>query len=78
MDRYWESLLLAMVGDQFDSLPSSNGHTPKPIGVESETLELRSIGQGLCGAVVSIRSNEDILSLWNGDASSVEILAKTK
>ncbi|KAI8822180.1 translation initiation factor eIF 4e-like domain-containing protein [Fimicolochytrium jonesii] len=39
--RYWESLVMAMIGDQFD------------------------VGNEICGAVISIRHSEDILSLWN-------------
>ncbi|KAF8468147.1 translation initiation factor eIF 4e-like domain-containing protein [Kalaharituber pfeilii] len=39
--RYWEDLLLAIVGDQFSEA-----------------------GEDLCGAVLSIRSNEDVLSVW--------------
>jgi translation initiation factor 4E len=40
-DRYWEDLLLAIVGDQF--------------------LEA---GDEVCGAVLSVRSGEDVLSVW--------------
>jgi translation initiation factor 4E len=40
-DRYWEDLLLAIVGDQF--------------------LEA---GDEVCGAVLSVRSGEDVLSIW--------------
>lgn len=40
-DRYWEDLLLAIVGDQF--------------------LEA---GEEVCGAVLSVRSGEDVLSVW--------------
>ncbi|KAF8456386.1 translation initiation factor eIF 4e-like domain-containing protein [Terfezia claveryi] len=39
--RYWEDLLLAMVGDQFSD-----------------------VDEDLCGVVLSIRSNEDVLSVW--------------
>jgi len=39
--RYWEELLLAIVGDQFGDA-----------------------GEDLCGAVLSIRGNEDVLSVW--------------
>lgn len=39
--RYWEDLLLAIVGDQFGDN-----------------------GDELCGAVLSIRGNEDVLSVW--------------
>ena len=40
-DRYWEDLLLAIVGDQF-----------------------AEAGEEVCGAVLSVRSGEDVLSLW--------------
>jgi len=40
-DRYWEDLLLAIIGDQF--------------------LEA---GDEVCGAVLSVRSGEDVLSIW--------------
>ena len=38
--RFWEELLLAMVGEQFD------------------------VGNEICGAKLSVRYNEDIISLW--------------
>jgi translation initiation factor 4E len=40
-DRYWEDLLLAMVGDQFSDA-----------------------GDEVCGAVLSVRGQEDVLSIW--------------
>ncbi|KAF2860026.1 IF4E-domain-containing protein [Piedraia hortae CBS 480.64] len=40
-DRYWEDLLLAMIGDQF-----------------------AEAGDEVCGAVVSVRSGEDMISVW--------------
>ncbi|KAI9740470.1 MAG: hypothetical protein M1834_005050 [Cirrosporium novae-zelandiae] len=40
-DRFWEDLLLAMVGDQF-----------------------AEAGEEVCGAVLSVRSGEDVLSVW--------------
>ncbi|XP_043690459.1 eukaryotic translation initiation factor NCBP [Telopea speciosissima] len=43
--RFWEDLVLALVGDQLD------------------------YGNNICGAVLSIRFNEDILSVWNRSAS---------
>jgi len=42
--RYWESLLVAILSEQFDA------------------------GEDVCGAVLSIRSSEDILALWNRNA----------
>jgi translation initiation factor 4E len=43
--RYWEDLVLAMIGDQLD------------------------FGDTVCGAVLSIRFGEDILSVWNRNAA---------
>ena len=43
-DRYWESLIIALIGEDFD--------------VEDE----------ICGAVLSLRSSEDIISVWNRSA----------
>lgn len=40
-DRYWEDLLLVIVGDQF-----------------------AEAGEEVCGAVLSVRSGEDVLSVW--------------
>lgn len=40
-DRYWEDLLLAIVGDQF-----------------------AEAGEEVCGAVLSVRSGEDVMSVW--------------
>lgn len=40
-DRYWEELLLAIIGDQFGEA-----------------------GEEICGAVLSVRSGEDVLSVW--------------
>ncbi|KAL4804902.1 translation initiation factor eIF 4e-like domain-containing protein [Aspergillus unguis] len=40
-DRYWEDLLLAMIGDQFAEASDE-----------------------VCGAVLSVRSGEDVLSFW--------------
>lgn len=44
--RYWEDLILAIIGEQFD------------------------VGQEICGAVVSVRNNEDIISIWNRNADN--------
>lgn len=40
-DRFWEDLLLALIGDQF-----------------------ADAGAEICGAVLSVRNGEDILSIW--------------
>eukprot|EP01035_Chromulina_nebulosa_P018726 gene18726-24490_t len=46
--HYWEELLLAIIGEQFD------------------------VGQEICGAVISIRQENDIISVWNKTSDNVE------
>jgi len=43
--KYWEDLVLAVIGEQFD------------------------VGDEICGIVLSIRFQEDILSVWNRSAT---------
>jgi translation initiation factor 4E len=50
--KYWEDLILAVLGEQFD------------------------VGPEICGAVISIRYQEDILSLWNRTATDAETKMK--
>ncbi|KAI8638806.1 translation initiation factor eIF 4e-like domain-containing protein [Parasitella parasitica] len=52
--RYWELLVLAIIGDQFD--------------VKDE----------ICGAVLSIRGSEDIISVWNKTSSNGKINLKIR
>ena len=56
-DRYWEELLLAMVGDQF-----------------------AEASEEVCGAVVSVRSGEDVFSIWtkNDGGRNVKIRETVK
>lgn len=51
---YWEDLLLAMIGEQFD------------------------VGQEICGAVVSIRGEHDIISVWNKSSNNLEATNKIR
>jgi len=48
-DRIWEDLVLALIGDQFASVVSPH---------DDEWPEI-------CGCTISVRQNEDILSVWN-------------
>ncbi|KAG0370550.1 translation initiation factor eIF 4e-like domain-containing protein [Gamsiella multidivaricata] len=52
--RYWEDLVIAVIGDQFE------------------------VGTEICGAVLSIRGSEDILSLWNQSAHEGRINLKIR
>lgn len=56
-DRYWEDLLLAIVGDQF-----------------------MEAGDEVCGAVLSVRSGEDVLNIWtkNDGGRNVKIRETVK
>jgi len=50
--RYWEDLVLALIGGQFD------------------------VGNEVCGVVLSVRFNEDILSVWTRTSSDLEAKLK--
>ncbi|KAI8391098.1 translation initiation factor eIF 4e-like domain-containing protein [Radiomyces spectabilis] len=52
--RYWESLVLAIIGEQFD------------------------VNDEICGLVLSIRSSEDIISVWNKTSSNGRINLKIR
>lgn len=52
--RYWEDILLAIIGEQFD------------------------VGPEICGAVLSVRTSEDILSVWNKTADNLEAINKIR
>ena len=52
--HYWEELVLAIIGEQFD------------------------VGDEICGAVLSLRHSEDIISLWNRSGDSVEVNNKIR
>lgn len=49
-DRLWEDLVLAIVGDQFVGVGGVDGDADSP---------------DICGATISVRQNEDIVSVWN-------------
>lgn len=52
--HYWEELILAIIGEQFD------------------------VGHELCGAVLSIRNGEDIISIWNKNTDNLEATNKIR
>jgi len=47
--RYWEEVLMAVLGGRFD------------------------VGDEICGCVLSVRYNEDILSIWNKSADERDV-----
>ena len=54
--RYWEEVILALIGCQFTGIPDGE----------------------VCGAVVSIRYSEDIVSVWNKTANDREITERLR
>ncbi len=52
--KFWEELVMAIVGEQFD------------------------VGHEICGAVVSIRPTEDIISVWNKTTDNTEAMNKVR
>jgi translation initiation factor 4E len=52
-DRMWEELVLAVIGDQFE-----DGEMAARAAEEDGWPEI-------CGVSISVRLNEDIISLWN-------------
>ncbi|KAF5361985.1 hypothetical protein D9756_002426 [Leucocoprinus leucothites] len=71
-DRLWEDLVMAVIGDQFDECGSEltgaqrNGTGEAGDG-EVEAMEGEDGVQWpeICGCTISVRQNEDIISLWN-------------
>lgn len=53
--RYWEQLVMAIVGDQF-----------------------WSIGDELCGIVLSIRNSKDLISVWNKSSDNGRVNLKIR
>mmetsp|Transcript_28460 Transcript_28460/g.37924 ORF Transcript_28460/g.37924 Transcript_28460/m.37924 type:complete len:249 (-) Transcript_28460:115-861(-) len=54
--RYWEEVILALIGGQFPGVPDGE----------------------ICGAVVSIRYSEDIVSVWNKTANDREMTERLR
>ncbi|KAI0343007.1 eukaryotic translation initiation factor 4E class II [Trametopsis cervina] len=58
-DRLWEDLVLAVIGDQFahcDAEPSAD---------RAEGEHGASDWPQICGCTISVRQNEDIITVWN-------------
>lgn len=69
--RYWEDLVSAQRNKIF--LVTHSHFVGKILAVIGEQFE---VGNEICGAVVSIRYQEDILSVWNRNATDSEVKAR--
>ncbi|KAI0675699.1 eukaryotic translation initiation factor 4E class II [Trametes maxima] len=77
-DRLWEDLVLAVIGDQFDGVVDGEGAPPHG-GASADGVPPGEWPE-ICGCTISVRQNEDIISLWNrrdGNAKSKEKIRET-
>jgi translation initiation factor 4E len=69
-DRIWEDLVLGIIGDQFDECTADRDQEEGKPGIGahdsgSEGGESSGEWPEICGATLSVRQSEDILSVWN-------------
>ncbi|OSX64155.1 hypothetical protein POSPLADRAFT_1045269 [Postia placenta MAD-698-R-SB12] len=79
-DRLWEDLVLAVVGDQFAEC--STGDAPTDGAQPGRGEENGAAPEGewpeICGCTISVRQNEDIISVWNRHDSDAQVKEKVK
>ncbi|KAF8627806.1 hypothetical protein AX15_004232 [Amanita polypyramis BW_CC] len=80
-DRIWEDLVLAIIGDQFHECRSST-ETPIPKneneGQNGSDMNPAPEWPEICGCTISVRQNEDIISLWNRVDGDVKVREKIR
>ncbi|KAF8159607.1 translation initiation factor eIF 4e-like domain-containing protein [Crassisporium funariophilum] len=70
-DRFWEDLVMAIVGDQFDDCRSKAEDNPKTkagsggSGKSEDEGDATTEWPEICGCTISVRQSEDIVTLWN-------------
>ena len=69
-DRVWEDLVLGIIGDQFDECTRDRDPEEGKVGNgthDSKSESGDNLGEWpqICGATLSVRQSEDILSIWN-------------
>ena len=67
-DRLWEDLVLAIIGDQFADCDAETSSD------ESKDEQCPEI----CGCTISVRQNEDIISIWNRVEADAKVKEKIK
>lgn len=70
-DRIWEDLVLAIIGDQFVDCETDSPADGKEGEGKEEWPEI-------CGCTISVRQNEDIISIWNRVESDPKVKEKIK
>ncbi|OSD04799.1 eukaryotic translation initiation factor 4E class II [Trametes coccinea BRFM310] len=83
-DRLWEDLVLAVIGDQFDGVTDGVDGEGDGQSQHQQDAGAEGVPPGewpeICGCTISVRQNEDIISLWNrhdGNAKSKEKIKET-
>jgi translation initiation factor 4E len=75
-DRFWEDLVLAIIGDQFDDCRSARERDENsksregalgaaPASKSDDGSEGASEWPEICGCTISVRQSEDIVTVWN-------------
>ncbi|KZT09862.1 eukaryotic translation initiation factor 4E class II [Laetiporus sulphureus 93-53] len=91
-DRIWEDLILAIVGDQFSDCAASGDASPTD-GTQGGVKEKEKTEENgaaanadtppgdwpeICGCTISVRQNEDIISVWNKSDADARVKEKVK
>ncbi|KDR80584.1 hypothetical protein GALMADRAFT_60856 [Galerina marginata CBS 339.88] len=70
-DRFWEDLVLAIIGDQFDDCRGKLDANSKGKTTVAGATKSEDGGDGaaewpeICGCTISVRQSEDIVTVWN-------------
>ena len=80
---FWEELVRTAQSKAHPKLPqqyptltdTSASSTPQLLAVIGEKFD---VGNEVCGAVLSIRYTEDVISVWNRNADNTDALNKIK
>ena len=76
-DRLWEDLVLAVIGDQFEGV-ADPADADGSAGAGAEEGVPPGEWPEVCGCTISVRQNEDIISLWNRHDSNAKSKEKIR
>jgi len=76
-DRIWEDLVLGIIGDQFDECTPDKEHEERNDSRGEHGKNVEEWPE-ICGATLSVRQSEDILSVWNRMDKDVKLREKIR